>query len=217
MKATPEIERMFSDLKEEIIWLHCDWKQYRALFGTNADRVEILNATAGIFFHDIHDLYLNYITLRISRLVDRRRDVISLRQLFNDLKKQNHNNLAEIQSMSRSLLKIEQMSKPFEDRRSNRIAHRSKKIAFGIEMLPGISRQMVEDVLEEVRTFMNLFSVTVQDTELDFELLGMNTDAEALMTALKKALLYDELISSGQVPATHFKESYVDRNIKRQD
>lgn len=205
MKITPEIERMFSDLKDEVIWLHCDWKQYRALFGTNSDRVEILNATAGIFFHDIHDLYLNYITLRIYRLVDRRRDVISLRQLFNDLKKQNHNNLAEIQSMSRSLLKIEQMSKPFEDRRSGRIAHRSKKIAFGVEVLSGISRQMVEDVLYEVRTFMNLFSVTVWDTELDFELLGMNTDAEALMTALKKALLYDELISSGQVPTTHFK------------
>jgi len=76
---------------------------------------------------------------------------------------------------------------------------------------------MVEDILDEVRTFMNLFSVTVWDTELDFELLGMNTDAEALMIALKKALLYDELISSGQVPATHIKEFYADRNTKHQN
>ena len=89
LKLTPDLEKMFSDLKDEVVWLHCDWSQYRILFDTSPRRIEILNATTGIFFHDIQIIYLDYIALRLYRLIDRRRDVVSLQRFFQELKKHN--------------------------------------------------------------------------------------------------------------------------------
>jgi len=46
------------------------WVTYRQLFGTSPERVELLNRSAGGFFHSVQSLFMNDICLRICRLTD---------------------------------------------------------------------------------------------------------------------------------------------------
>ena len=49
-KMGVELGDEFNRLYNECAWLHLKWRDYRALFGTSSDRIDLLNAAAGGFF-----------------------------------------------------------------------------------------------------------------------------------------------------------------------
>src|SRR5688572_9269148 len=60
----------FSELWQEVAWLHEKWAQYVELFGTKPERVELLNNAAPLFFRIVEDTIWEDVLLHLTRLTD---------------------------------------------------------------------------------------------------------------------------------------------------
>jgi hypothetical protein len=77
----------------------------------------------------------------------------------------------------------------------------------GDNLLPGISKEMVEDVLKEIRDFMNEFEIFFSRPETAYEHFIATTGGDALILALKKAVEYKAVVREGKIPRDHLKKS----------
>jgi hypothetical protein len=66
----PELGKVFFELRNECIMLHWKWEEYVALFGTNPQRVELINKAAQAFFWVVQDTLWRDVLLSIARLTD---------------------------------------------------------------------------------------------------------------------------------------------------
>jgi hypothetical protein len=74
--------------------------------------------------------------------------------------------------------------------------------------LPGVSRQMVEEVLELVRKYLNAIQIHYDQSETGYEHFIMTaSDGEALISMLKYGLLYDQLIQERNMALLDWEES----------
>jgi hypothetical protein len=86
-KMGAELGGQFSRFFNECALLHLKWREYNELFGTNRQRIELLNESARGLFGLIQSLLWEDILLHICRLTDdsavggRRRQTLSLRRL----------------------------------------------------------------------------------------------------------------------------------------
>jgi len=196
---------VFEGLKTDLIWLNARWQVYRQLYGTNALRIDLLNETAGLFFNQLQMILLQDVTLGISRMTDPTKSRVKgeenlvLLQLLEGLDAGSHG--AVRARLEQQLKVIEGHCKPFRDRRNKLIAHRDKACAVDPlgNALPGISRQMVEDALAAINTFMNIFEIHFTDSERGYGFLFSLQDGEALIWALKQAAEYRDLEEQGIV------------------
>jgi hypothetical protein len=58
------------EIGQSLVRLHLKWKNYRCLYGTSRERIDILNAAAPSFFVLLHGVLWNDVLLAICRLVD---------------------------------------------------------------------------------------------------------------------------------------------------
>lgn len=65
-----ETKEVFDKLKYEVTHCYYYWIVYKQLLGTNESRIELINKTTPSFFILFQDLFLDYITLQISKLTD---------------------------------------------------------------------------------------------------------------------------------------------------
>jgi len=61
---------VYNELSDELMWLHVQWLLHRQLYGTSAERFDVLSRTAPFFFHVIQRTLWENILLRIARLTD---------------------------------------------------------------------------------------------------------------------------------------------------
>ncbi len=66
---------------------------------------------------------------------------------------------------------------------------------------------MVEDALEEIRTFMNTVQVYFTDSETGYEHFAIKADAESLVASLKKAVDYDNAVEEGIISRGRLRKS----------
>ena len=66
---------------------------------------------------------------------------------------------------------------------------------------------MIEDALEEIRTFMNAVQGYFADSETGYEHFVMKADAESLVVSLKKAVEYDDAVDEGLISRKRLRES----------
>jgi len=69
------VQELWAELSTEVTWIHGRWIIYRQLFGTNKERVDLLNESAGTASWILQDLLLNDVQLSISKLSDPAGDV----------------------------------------------------------------------------------------------------------------------------------------------
>ena len=108
-----------------------------------------------------------------------------------------------------SLSRFREKCEALKKHRNKRIAHLDLKAFLNekSKYLPRISRAMIEDVLKELRLFMNLIDGFYKDSETAYEHCIMTGDGEFLITALKQALRYEELWRSGKVDIMDLQNS----------
>src|SRR5579872_6546080 len=71
MNTMPEpLKSHWDALDNEVTWLHGSWKVYRQLFGTSADRIDLLNRSARVFFYLIQRVLMDSVQLTLSKLAD---------------------------------------------------------------------------------------------------------------------------------------------------
>lgn len=66
----PDLGEAYHALYNEVAWLHLNWRQYRELFGTSPERVDLLNEAAALFTTLLHGWIWEATLLHLSRLTD---------------------------------------------------------------------------------------------------------------------------------------------------
>jgi len=178
---------VFHRLRDDLTWLHMKWSQFRKLYGSGPDRVDLLNATAGFFFWMLQQLMWDDILLHIARLTDADQmgkhanlSVQALPQLIDDLCLR-----AEIEELIETL---NDQTSVIREHRNKRLAHTDRHYALpekDWETLQGISRAKTESILEVFRRIMNKMEEHYsKSTTADEYVIIPLDDADALLTRL---------------------------------
>lgn len=74
----------------------------------------------------------------------------------------------------------------------------------GDEIVPGVSREMVNSILGEFRDFMNLYDRAKFDTTTLYEevILALGSDGDFLAEQLKRAVAFRDLEKEGKLERT---------------
>src|SRR5687768_1129117 len=66
----PEVHALYDALYQQQNTLDAVWQEFRKLYASSPERVEVLNRTASFFFSVTQELLWRDVLLRISRLLD---------------------------------------------------------------------------------------------------------------------------------------------------
>src|SRR3990172_2638130 len=69
-KLGPDLGPVYHALWNECAWLHVKWQQYKELYGTKPERIDLLNNTARVFFRVVEDSLWADILLHLTTLTD---------------------------------------------------------------------------------------------------------------------------------------------------
>jgi hypothetical protein len=204
------IAEIYDPLSKEVTWLHGRWICYRQLFGHSEARVDLLNESAATFFFVIQDILLGDVQLGLSKLTDPARTAgkenLSLYLLQERLEHHGDQVLA-----ARARGKLEALKDKcwlFREWRNKKLAHLDLVTTMKAiqNPIPGISREMVEQALEDLRSLLNAIELHYNDHQIAYELFVMDADGEALIASLKCGLRYRELLKKGTIPFSDLHE-----------
>ena len=201
---TPVAE-VYEALKIEVTWLHGRWIVYRQLFGESDRRIDMLNECASAFFYIIQDVLIDEVQVTLSKLTDPaakgKHTNLSLKQLQLQLETHGAKSLA---SQMRPILdELYVKCEPFRIWRNKQLAHLDLTTSMKLSpnSLPGISRQMIEDALSLLRTYMNKIEGHYNDSEMGYEHFTMLSDGDALLAVIRNGLRYEELLQQRVIPS----------------
>lgn len=206
------IQELWAELSADVVWLHGRWIIYRQLFGTNKERVDLLNESAGTVTGILQNLLLHDVQLALSKIGDSagtgKKTNLTLRRLQTDL-----NAAGEISVA----VELEPLLKDFEDsceklrhRRNKWLAHSdlATKLAARATELIGPSRTEIETALTALRAVMNHVELHYTESQTAYEHFVMNEDGEHLLLTLARARRYRELVSDGTIPKDDLRRHY---------
>ena len=216
MTTNPESEPLpsikfwtaFEMLKNDLVSLHADWQLFDQLYGVNEARVQLLNASAGDFFHRLFWIMLRDITIGICRLLDppatgSNRNLV-LKSLVHDLDEKLH--ASSKRELIEKLKGIRDTAKALTKLRHKRVAHRDRLTAEGTMGSPEVSRGLFASVLEGMGEYLNVISVRFRETTLVFE-VAMLADGSTLVRALQRADAFQVLIDEGAIPRDSIRKN----------
>jgi hypothetical protein len=193
-----EIREVYEPLEQEIVWLHVKWQFYRQLFGADEERIELLNDIAPFLFRVCQDVLLDDVIISISRLTGQprtrnrhsTRESLSLLRLVFLIDPSQHPQLRP--AAQRKWKRVDSLCKPFRQHRHRRVAHTDlETIKATGDLLPGISRSMIEDALESIRELMNTVCEHFDKTTNTYLLVPpAGIDGDVLIGHLRKLREY---------------------------
>lgn len=147
-------------LSNQITFLHIKWKEYREIYRSAPETVEMVNEIAPYFFW-MHERILRHdVISTIARILDPAysggsKPNASLTKLINDLKDYADKSLFE--EWDHDLLKLKETSKKLRKIRNKRLSHNDFDVhlTHSPDILTGISRKNIEDALEGIRSLFN--------------------------------------------------------------
>lgn len=154
-----ELGELYSELWQQLTWLHRKWGEYVALYGTNAERLELLNSTAPAFFRTVQDCLWEDTLLHLTRITDSSRtggkDNLTIRRIPSMVPNPEYRAKA-----AELIAKAIDATSFARDWRNRRIAHRDLMLALGrpTEPLTAASRAHVKDALAALGEVLNFLS-----------------------------------------------------------
>ncbi|GAB2580749.1 hypothetical protein GCM10027034_09780 [Ramlibacter solisilvae] len=183
---------VYSELWQEVAWIHNNWSHYLELFGAKPSRIELLNSVAPSFFRTVQDCLFEAVLLHLARLTDRAattgRPNLSLRRLAELLPESAPR--AHIRDLVEEAVRATQFA---HDWRNRRLAHRDLDLALGrtANSLAPASRQSVKDALVAIVNALNAVAAHFFDSTTLFDLPGGN-DSVTLLYTLRDGLRAEE-------------------------
>jgi len=184
---------LFYALWEDVVWLHAKWQEYRKLYGTKPERIDILNKSAPFFFRILQEILWKDTLLHISRLTDPIKSCGKSNLCLGQLEQ-----VVPDETLRReidNLITMSEKKAKFAHKWRNRqIAHHDLKLALErkVEPLPPVSRQDVEIVLEAIRNVMNRVEQHYRKSTNLYEPFIHSGDADTLLYYLRQALVSEE-------------------------
>ena len=182
-----ELGSVHNRLVSECASLHFKWGDYVELFGTKAERVDLLNQAAGSFFRLVQDSLWEDILLHLARLVDSPRsagkDNLTLRRLPSLVAPELAEPLTEL------IATCTERCGFARDWRMRHIAHRDLALALdhGAEPLVPASRLAVQEALSAVVAVLNAVEQHYLKSEVAYD-LGRSHGSLQLLYVLRDGL-----------------------------
>lgn len=202
--------KVFDKVRSAAIEAHIRWLTYRALFAVSPKRIELLNRSAGVFFHITQAVLLADVQLAICKLTDPpstgKHENLSIPRLQRLLVESGDKAIAK--RAARLVEDVERKCKRFRDRRNKTLAHSDLGMALGVtrKRLPGISRKKIEDALSSICSYLNAIQDHYCDSETAYASPIVLEGAEALVGSLKAGQRYEEHLRAERFPPTDFRQ-----------
>lgn len=206
------IQELWATLSADVVWLHGRWIIYRQLFGTNQERINLLNEAAGTVTWILQNLLLHDVQLSLSKIGDPAgsgdRKNLTLRRLQQSLRNAGESDTAD--AMEDPLGRFELASQKLLHRRNKWIAHNDldTRLSSRASPLAGPSRQEIEDSLSPLRETMNCVELRFTGSRTMYEHFAMKQDGDHLIDALACAKRYSELVKDGVIPRDDFRRRF---------
>lgn len=181
-----ELGAIYHALHNDVVWLHICWQQYRLLYGTKPERIDLLNSAGPMFFRIVQDMLFEQTLLDISRLTERskmgKHAHLTLQRLVESLPAGNLQPAA-----METLTEAIDAAAFAREWRNRRIAHRELDLALdrAASPLSPASRATVDGALEAIGAVLNVVSLHYQQTETVFDGVGNMGDATQLLFILR--------------------------------
>ncbi len=179
---------LYFELYKEVVWLHLKWKDFRALFVSNPERVELLNKAAPYFFANLQRMMFEDVLMHLCRLTDppqsMGRDNLTLQRLPNSITAPTLS--TQVQS---NVDAAKQKTQFARDWRNRALAHQELPQSTGIRPLEPAKLRDVEGALEKIRQTMNCIEQYYQGSPVIYaESVEPPGGVESLLWHLKKSL-----------------------------
>lgn len=191
-KMGPSLGPVYNELSDELMWLHVQWLLHRQLYGTSAERHEVLNRTAPFFFYLIRRTLWEDILLRIARLTDPpkspgkgNRDNLSL-CLLPGLEI-DASFRTEIEASLSDALAASGFARSW---RNQRLAHRDLALALSedVELLPAPEVPEVEVALQALSAVLNRVASLYAEPPVVYGLVQFDGGVDSLVYYLRTGL-----------------------------
>jgi hypothetical protein len=174
-------------LVQDLAHLHLKWNEYVALFGHSADRVDVLNRSAPLFFRIVQDALWDDVLLGICRLVDDDRRTLSVLRLKALVRPELRPTVASLVASaiaaSKFALKVRNVD----------IAHRNADVATKAAPLPPSSRADVKSALAAIDAVIDFVDhAYTEDEPRWWDHIHAAGGADAIIWWVERALKAEE-------------------------
>ncbi|TFZ07872.1 hypothetical protein [Ramlibacter humi] len=165
-----ELGSIYSQLWQELAWLHRTWAEYVALFGTKESRVDLLNEAAPAFNRIVQDSLWEGVILHVARLTDPPKSVGKRNLSIRALEDAATDSELKVQ-VSKAVAEALSASEFCRDWRNRHLAHRDLNLALkrGAEPLQAASRQKVKEALASLSHVLNVVSLKYMESTTLFD------------------------------------------------
>lgn len=187
---------LFYELLTNVAHLHLNWKNYRSLFDTSPERIELLNWVASSFFGLLDGILRHDVVLAIARLTDppksAGKDNASLARLIDMLKP--FIDVALFNELQLKLKDLQIYCEPIRQLRNRLLAHDDLATAlqYHADPLHGISRAYIEGILERIRELCGDIEERFRGSRTSHQYVFSSNDGESLIFALESALEHEK-------------------------
>lgn len=190
-KLGPKLGPIYSELMDDFSWLRVKWGEYRELYATSPERIDLMNSAAGLFFRIFQDTMWEDALLHLCRLTDPavmgRKQNLSITVLPelcpNDILRNAVKTLVEKAVVATSFAR---------DWRNRHIGHRDRPLALGLaHPLAAASRAHVSEAISTIHKVLNKISEQLLGSTIADDVGIPPTGAEALLYVLRDGVKAD--------------------------
>ncbi len=184
----PALGGVFTKLWNEFVWLHWKWATFVALFGTNEQRIDVLNSASPTFFVMLQRTLWDDSLLHLARLVDNPtvsgRDTLTLQGLPGLVRDDIRPNVKQL------MADVLERTKFAKDWRNRHIGHRELALALkeATQQLTPASREHVKGALDSIGALLNFVEGQYDQVETAFGWPAPTDGAERLLYLLRDGL-----------------------------
>jgi hypothetical protein len=186
-KLGNELGILFHQLWNEVAILYSKWNEYVELYGTNPERIDLLNEASPFFFMIIEDSLWESIILHITRITDPAnsfgKENLSIRRLITLVDKEIEEKIKH--QIDEAILKSEFC----RDWRNRFLAHKDLQLALKkAKPLKPASRAKVKEALVSIEKVLSIISEHYMDSGLDFSIVNEPSGAASLIYIIDDGL-----------------------------
>lgn len=183
-------DELLDAIDNKVTMIHATWKIYRQMYGTSQARLDLLNAWVPDFIGIIQRVLWDSVILSICRLCDppvqRGNKNLTLTRLVDSLTPAPDAALAA--SLDVQLKSLEGLANALLRHRHKRLAHTDLANAMSAtDILPGVSRKMIEEILKAVRELLNSIHLAYRKDTFGYELVELRGDGDTLIRCVQSA------------------------------
>ena len=167
-------QEIYNLLDNEMVRTTLKWHFFKKYFAESSNRVEILNQIAPVTFAIFQSVLLDDVILSINRMLDRadmgQNKNLVFERLVSSIKSDELNELAS--RLDEKLECINNSAQNLRIKRNRRISHNDLSTLQSVEeILPGITVELINNVITSMIDFLNEASASFTDVEKSYMFL----------------------------------------------